>query len=178
MYVIHAWYLEVFIFIHEFNNKMVSVILAWTVKFLEGSLNLTNSISCWNALSNVTFKSLNMRDRICWTYFFRCSLLGILWMISSNNFRSCWKGKQNKHYITKLLVQADWICFGSPLIWWFAPGMAPQRDPTICYNNAYSTFILLNETCIKKLTYIDFQNQFYFHFTKVFHYILISQVNF
>lgn len=45
-----------------------------------------------------------------------------------------------------------------------------------CYNNAYSTFILLNETCIKKLTYIDFQNQFYFHFTKVFHYILISQV--
>lgn len=148
-------------FLYLYKNlitKWCLLFLHEQLLFLEGSLNLTNSISCWNALSNVTFKSLNMRDRICWTYFFRCSLLGILWMISSNNFRSCWKGKQNKHYITKLLVQADWICFGSPLIWWFAPGMAPQRDPTICYNNAYSTFILLNETCIKKLTYIDFQN--------------------
>lgn len=40
-----------------------------------------------------TFRSLNMRDRICWTNFFRCSLLGMRWMISNNNFLSCWKIK-------------------------------------------------------------------------------------
>lgn len=68
-------------------NCIINKSLNFTFNKNKDARKLRNALDLHQSLR--TSRSLNITDNIGWTYFFRCSLHGMRWIISNRSFLSC-----------------------------------------------------------------------------------------